>query len=179
MGAVAHARVRERQILALRAFALEQIHRAALVRYLRDYRVVGVERTQTLREFHGILDPRDATLTAHREYLLAASSQVSATELLELVNDHSGTELLGDYERAYGQFFSMFCEGSRAKQNRESYLLDGLLPEVRGVATRLRRRLLEGATPKARLFSAGLRAHDSAHALTIESATLLTLPRRT
>src|SRR6185295_18730697 len=123
MGAVAHAHARERQILALRAFALEQIHRAALVRYLRDYRVVGVQRTQTLREFHGIVDQRDATLTAHREYVLAASSQVSATELLQLVDDRCGAELLGDYERAYGQFFSMFCESARAHQNRESYLL--------------------------------------------------------
>jgi hypothetical protein len=179
MQAVAGARLRERQILALRAFALEQVHRAALVRYLRDYRVVGIERTQTLREFHGILDQRDATLTAHREYLLAASSQVSAVELLQLVKDHRGAELLGDYERAYGQFFSMFCEGARAKQNRQSYLLDGLLPEVRALATRLRLRVLEGDTPRTRVFAVGLKPQDGPRRLTIQSAKLVTLPSRT
>jgi hypothetical protein len=81
---------------------------------------------------------------AHRDYLLAASSQVAATEVLSLVDDKHGVELLNEYEQAYGQFFSMFCESSRAKESGETYLLSGLLPEVRVVATNLRRRILEG-----------------------------------
>ena len=48
------------------------------------------------------------------------------------------------YEHAYGQFFSMFCELSRAKQGGEPYLLGSLMPEVRTVATNLRRRILAG-----------------------------------
>ena len=110
MGAVADARLRQRQILALRAFALEQVHGSALVRYLRDYHVVGASRDRTLHDFFGVADSRDAALRAHRDYVLAASSQVCAVDLLELANDDYGVELLGDYEQAYGQFFSMFCE---------------------------------------------------------------------
>jgi hypothetical protein len=144
MGAIAHAQLRPRQILGLRAFALEQVHGTALVRYLRDYGVVGDVRDRTLREFFGVADSRDAALAAHRDYLLAASSQVCAVELLGLANDAKGVELLGDYELAYSQFFSMYCEWSRARRIGEPYMLASLLPDVRKVATTLRRRILEG-----------------------------------
>jgi hypothetical protein len=86
---------------------------------------------------------------AHRDYLLAASSQVCATDLLALANDDRGVELLSDYEQAYAQFFSMFCESARAKQAGEAYLLEGLLPEVRGVAANLRRRILDSDSRRA------------------------------
>jgi hypothetical protein len=171
MDAVANARRRERQTLTLRAFALEQVHRAALIRYLRDYHVVGEQRAQTLREFHGVVDTRDATVAAHRDYLLAASSQVCATELLELVDDDHGIELVQSYERAYGQFFSMFCEYSRARQAGEPYLLSSLLPEVRAVAARLRARVLAndaGRVPH-RTRDGG---RASTQALSIQSASL-------
>jgi hypothetical protein len=144
MSAVASARVRQRQVLALRAIALEQIHGSALVRYLRDCHIVGEARDQTLREFFGIVDAREATLLAHRDYLLAASSQICAVELLDLADDRRGVELLTEYEQAYGQFFGMFCESARAKQGGEPYLLVSLLPEVRSVAASLRRRVFEG-----------------------------------
>jgi hypothetical protein len=144
MGAVADARARQRQVLALRAFALEQVHGSALVRYLRDYGVVGDARNRTLGEFFGVVDSREAALLAHRDYLLSASSQICAVQLLDLANDARGVELLVAYEQAYGQFFSMFCESSRAKQNGEPYLLGSLMPEVRTVATKLRRRILDG-----------------------------------
>lgn len=144
MGIVANARVRPRQVLALRAFALEQVHRAALVRYLRDYRVVGRAREQTLRDFHGVIDSREAALAEHRDYLLATTNHVCAAELLDLADDAPGTELLGEYERAYGQFFRLFCEQSRAAYRREPYLLESLLPEVRATAAFVRRQILNG-----------------------------------
>jgi hypothetical protein len=178
MGVIADARRRERQTLALRAFALEQIHHAALVRYLREYRIAGEARAQTLREFHGIVDERDATLAAHREYLLAASSQVSAAELLQLIDDSRGLECLGDYERAYAQFFSLFCERSRAQQNGQSYLLESLLPEVRAVTTRLRARVLQADTPSTRVFASDLRPQEPARRLTIQTARLVRGPGR-
>jgi len=158
MGSVADARVRARQILALRAFVLEQIHRAALVRYLRDYHVVGHAREQTLRDFHGIVDPRDAALAAHRDYQLATTNHLCGAGLLELADDTGGVELLGEYERAYGQFLRLFCESSRAEHGREPYLLDSLLPEVRAVAARVRWRILDGDVARrvgARRASAG------------------------
>jgi hypothetical protein len=143
MSVVAGAYRRERQLLTLRTFALEQVHRTALVRYLRDHRVVGTAREQTLREFHRIMDPEESALVEHRNYVLAASSQLCATDLLELAGDQGGLELLSNYELAYGQFFSMFCEYSRARQNGRPYLLASLLPEVRGTVRRLHARILD------------------------------------
>ena len=175
MGAVADARLRQRQILALRAFALEQVHGSALVRYLRDHHVVGASRDRTLHDFFGVADSRDAALRAHRDYVLAASSQVCAVDLLELANDSYGVQLLGDYEQAYGQFFSMFCESSRSRQAGEPYLLSSLLPEVRTVASKLRRRILEGDSRRER--RAEPQRLPPRGVLSIQSHTLVRLPR--
>jgi hypothetical protein len=173
MVVVADMRRRQRQVLALRAFSLEQIHGSALVRYLRDYHVVGAARDRTLQEFFGVADSRDAALMAHRDYVLAASSQVCANDLLALANDDHGVELLNDYENAYAQFFSMFCESARAKQDGQPYLLEGLLPEVRVVAANLRRRILEGDSRRTP------RPQQSRHVrpLAIQSHALVRLPR--
>jgi hypothetical protein len=144
METVAERGRRELQILALRGICVERLHRAALVRYFRDYRVTGPERDQTLREFYGVLEPRDAAVMEHRNYLVAASTQLCATELLELAGDHQGVELVRSYESAYMQYFSLFCERARALQNRETFLLGALLPEVHGAAERLRLRIVSG-----------------------------------
>jgi hypothetical protein len=68
MGIVAARRERELQILTLRVIAIDQTHRTALVRYLRDYGVRGAARTATLRDFYGVLDADEAALTEHRNY---------------------------------------------------------------------------------------------------------------
>ncbi len=146
MGTVADARRRERQILALRGFSIQQVHRSALVRYLRDFRITGAAREQTLADFYGVLDHREAAVIEHRSFVLAASSQICAADVLELVGDDAGVHLLHNYELAYGQFFSMFCDYSRAKRSGESYLLTALLPEVRVTAARLRGRMLDSSS---------------------------------
>ncbi len=177
MGAVADVRIRARQVLALRAFALEQTHRAALVRYLRDYHVVGHAREQTLRDFHGVIDSRDAALAEHRDYLLASTNHVCATGLLELADDAGGVDLLSEYERAYGQFFRLFCEYSRAQHGREPYLLESLLPEVRAVAAGVRRRILDGDVTRRGALGGTRRA--SRGALAIQAITVRPRPRDT
>jgi hypothetical protein len=149
MGAVASVRLRRQQVLALRAFGLEQIHRSALVRYLREQRVVGEARDRTLGTFFGTADPRAAALFAHREYLLAMSSNVCAMELLDLASDSRGVELLTEYEQTYGEFFSMFCESTLAKEADKPYMVASLLPEVRATAADLRRRVLESDSRRA------------------------------
>jgi hypothetical protein len=144
MGTVAVMRRRHRQVLALRALSLRQIHGSALVRYLRENHVIGPARVRTLRLFFGVADASNATLIAHRDYLLSATSQVCTTELLALANDVRGVQLLHDYEIVYGQFFGVFCAATCARQGDEPYLLGGLLPEVRLAAANLRRKILEG-----------------------------------
>ena len=143
MGVVAGERRRLRQVLSLRSLSVEQIHRAALVGYFRERHVAGEARAQTLREFYGVTDPSEAAIIEHRSYVLAASSQFCAADILEMIGDRQGLELLRSYELAYGQYFAMFCERARARQAGVSYLLAALIPEVRDVAARIRARLMD------------------------------------
>jgi hypothetical protein len=147
MHSVADARLREPQVLQLRGIAMEQVHRTAIVNYLRLGRVTGAARDQTLALFHGISDLRDATLAEHRNYLLAASTQVCAFQLLDLVGDREGLRLVRRYDLAYAQYFAMFCDRARTLQKGKRYLLESLLPEVRGVADGLRRRIVGAPLP--------------------------------
>ena len=175
MGAVAEARIRQPQILALRAFALESIHGSALVSYLRDYAIKGEARDRMLRSFFGVADARKAALIAHRDYLLAASSQVCAMELLDLANDSRGIELLIEYQQAYGRFFMLLCESSRAHREGDPGVHSSLLPEVRTAATSLRRRILESDSRRSRRVQVEHLARD--RTLGIQSYKLMRHPR--
>ena len=157
MRAVASTQRRERQVLRLRSIAVEQVHRTAVVDYLRLGRVTGTAREQTLRLFHGLSDPRDAALAEHRTYVLAAPTRFCTYDLLALVGDDAGLDLIRHYELAYAQYFSMYCERERARQARRPYLLESLLPEVKSVADRLRLQIVD-----ARLTSAVLRRAEAA-----------------
>ena len=144
MHAVAVSKRRELQILRLRAVTVEQVHRTALVRYLRDHAISGAARDEALREFYGLVDSRRAAVAEHRNYLLAASTQLCAGDLLELVGDDKGLDLIRVYESMYGQYFSMFCDRARAVRRRAPYLLSSLIPETRSGADRMRERILSG-----------------------------------
>ena len=143
MVVVANERRRPRQIMSLRSISVGQVHRAALVSYLRERQISSHGRDATLREFYGVLDPTEAAILEHRNYLLAASTKFCAADILGMAGDERGLELLHSYELAYGQYFAMFCERARARQAGASYLLAALIPEVRDVAGRIRARLLD------------------------------------
>lgn len=138
MRGVANAERRDPQVLMLRGVAIEQVHRTAVVDYLRLGGVTGRDRDLTLAMFHGAGDARDAALAEHRAYLLAASTHVCTQDLLGLVGDREGVELVRRYELAYRQYFAMYCDRERARAHGKAYLLESLLPEVRTVAERLR-----------------------------------------
>jgi hypothetical protein len=151
MTMVSRGRSRERQIVSLRLVATEQIHRQALVRYLRDNHIRSEQRDLVLKEFYGPLDSRNAVLAAHREYTQAVSSHVCATDLIELCADRHGAKMLHQYEYAYGLYFAMHCDRARAISQGRTYLLGALLPEVKAGAKGLRDSLLSGErlpTPK-------------------------------
>ena len=139
---VAEERRRERQLNELRVVAVGQIHRAALVRHLRDNEIKGLERDRLLTEFYGYIDPQCAVLAEHRNYMQAVSSEVCAVDLLELGGDRRGAALVRDYERKYGIYFSMYCDRAGARLAGRPYLLSTLLPEVKSNATGARERLL-------------------------------------
>lgn len=141
---VAEDRQRERQILGLRLVATQQVHRAALVRYLRENMISGPRRDRLLKEFYGTLDIECAVLAEHRGYTQAVSSQLCAVDLLEMCNDHYGAAMIGHYEREYGTFFAIYCDRVRALSEGRPYLLASLMPEVRARAQNLRRKIVSG-----------------------------------
>ena len=189
MTVVAGERRRPRQILSLRAISVEQIHRAALVSYLRDWQVAGRARDQTLREFYGVTDPGEAAIIEHRSYLVAASTQFCAADILEMAGDRQGLALLRSYEIAYGQYFAMFCERARAREAGAAYPLAALIAEVRDVAGRIRARIMDDrsvaappiAAPHGQAASGGRRREEnpvrSSNACAI-SSTSRSRPRR-
>lgn len=144
MQTVARQQRRDDQILALRAVSLQQIHRTALVRVVRERGITGAARDTLLREFYGVLDPREAAITEHRNYLDAASTAICVAELLSLADDDDGVLLLKRYETAYHEYFGMFCDRSRVSRGNQRGLVDALLPEMRMEAEGLRRRVLAG-----------------------------------
>jgi hypothetical protein len=152
MWTVAGARQREAQTCKLRLVATHQIHRAALVRHLRDNEVVGASRAQLFAEFYGPLDSDCAVLAEHRNYQQAVSSQLCATDLLQLVGDRHGLELLEAYQQQYGLYFAMYCDRLLARLNHRPYILSSLVPEVRATAGNLRQMLVAGhSLPSRRL----------------------------
>ncbi len=144
MVTVAERARRDRQILALRSFHLQQIHRSALVRYLREHMVTGADRDLTLQEFYGVMDTRRAALAEHKTYLISASSQLCTNRLLDLVGDHRGLKLLQDYQGIYNEYFAMFCDNARAARRDSAYLLHGLIPDAKAEAEAVRERILGG-----------------------------------
>jgi hypothetical protein len=144
MWAVARGKQREVQLKALRLVATEQIHRAALVRHLRENQIVGRERNVLLGEFYGSRDAACAVLAEHRVYRQAVSSQLCAADLLELSGDRLGLDLLRAYERDFGLYFAMYCDRARARRDGRPYVLASLLPEIKTGAETLRRRILSG-----------------------------------
>lgn len=144
MKAIAKAKLRERQITRLRGLAVGQIHRAALVRHLRANEITGKDRDLLLQEFFGPRDAECAILTEHRNYILAASSQVCAVDLLDLTGDRYGIKLVSRYQEEFGLFFAMYCDRARAQHYGRPYLLEGLIPEIRDEATRIRQMLMGG-----------------------------------
>lgn len=153
MTRVASARQRDRQLVGLRGVGVEQIHRTALVRYLREYQVTGSRRDETLRDFYNAWDPQRAVLAEHKGYIIAASSQFCAFDLLEMAGDTRGLDMLQRYEAVYGHFFSMFCDQARAVRRGKLYLLDGLVPEIRDNANKLRERILSGLLLPSRRYA--------------------------
>ena len=134
----------ESQLLDLRRACIEELHRAALVRTLRDFDVSREERDRTLCLFSGVANARKAAVLEHRNYLQAATSQLCTTRLLALAGDTRGRELISRYERAFAQHFRLFCEQTRRGEAGHHRLLDELRQKVTWVARGLLKRILGG-----------------------------------
>lgn len=152
MTQVAHSKHRREQIIQLRRNAIQQVHKTALVRYLRDYRITGKDRALTLAEFHWVTDTLQAAITEHNIYLMSASTGYCAEALLAMVEDKHGLEMIQNYRETYGQFFAMYCGRARARRRGRRYLLSGLIPELQLNAAKAREELLAGHCMPPQIF---------------------------
>lgn len=154
---VAEWKHRQKQILQLRNAAVQQVHKTALVRYLKEYHITGKARDLTLAEFHGVTDPVQAAINEHHTYLLSASTGYCAEHLLAMVDDTHGLEMIQEYRQIYDQFFALYCGQARAIRRQKQYLLAGFVPEFRATATRSREAILAGHHMPPEVFRVRLR----------------------
>lgn len=154
-----------RQAMELRRIALSMIHRRGLVDYLRGWKVTGERRAQLLRMFYGCIDHREAVITEHRQFIMAASSGLCAEALVDAVNDANGFKLLERYQQLYAQYFQVFCQHSHAELAGETELAAALKPgmlEQRSYANLVRRQILVQPPVRARLRFVPLSAIERA-----------------
>ncbi|MBS0611616.1 MAG: hypothetical protein JSS24_00405 [Proteobacteria bacterium] len=154
MREVAHCNAQVAQAMELRKIALRLIHRRGLVDYLRSWKITGDHRVQLFNMFYGCTDYREAVITEHRHYVMAASSGLCTEVLVDAVNDSNGFKLLARYQQLYAQYFQMFSEYSRVEYRGEVELAAALKPtmlEHRSYANLVRRQILVQPPMKARL----------------------------
>ena len=133
------------QAMELRKLAVQLIHRRGMVDYLRGFNIVGEHRQQLFNIFYGRTDYREAVITEHRQYVMAASSGYCAEVLVDAVHDANGFKLLERYHSLYAQYFQIFSQYSRAEFIGEAELAGALKPtmlEHRAYANLVRRQIL-------------------------------------
>jgi hypothetical protein len=152
------------QAMALRQMAVRLVHRRGLVDYLRNHQITGGHREQLFQMFYGRTDYREAVITEHRQYVMAASSGYCAEVLVDAVHDANGFKLLERYQSLYTQYFQIFSQYSRAEYAGDEELAGALRPtmlEHRSYANLVRRQILVEPPTKARLrFSPFQRAQS-------------------
>ena len=154
MRLVAQAPRQVQQAMALRKLAVQLIHRRGMVDYLRAFQITGNHRQQLFNMFYGCTDYREAVITEHRQYVMAASSGYCAEVLVDAVNDANGFKLLERYQYLYSQYFQIFSQYSRADFCGDVELAGALKPtmlEHRSYANLVRRQILVEPPIKARL----------------------------
>ena len=133
---VAEQSRRAPQLIELRLAETRLTHNRALINYIRKNRVTGDRRDRVFAAFYGSRDTTDAILKEHRAYMVAVSSRVSTDHLIDVMCDPVSKDLIRQYEKAYDQYFEMFCFVASAN---DSAVADALRETMKDVAARARR----------------------------------------
>jgi hypothetical protein len=140
-----HKRV-EGQVVALRATALNLVHRKGLFEYLRERQPTGKRRRRLFKLFYGYRDYTNALLAEHGNYVRCSSSYLCAQYLAEhLMHDEALTEPLAIYEHRFAEYFRAFCDGELAETEEEKIRaepLDALRPLLKFQLTEARQAIL-------------------------------------
>ena len=143
MKTVAEPTSEEAQVYLLRRTAISLTHRQALFGYLRDKAITGRRRHVLFRAFHGQLDYVNAVIAEHGHFLRAASSTLCATHLgLKIWHETTFDGALAEYEEAYTNYFSVFCDCVIAEAERRDQSTRPLLLYLKAEAACQRVELL-------------------------------------
>lgn len=117
----------EAQVVALRAVAMNLVHRKALFEYLRERQLTGRKRRRVFQLFYGYRDYSNAVLAEHGNYVRCSSSYLCAQHLAEhLMHDAAVAEPMQLYEERFAEFFRAFCDGELAQSEEERQAVESL-----------------------------------------------------
>ena len=143
MKTVAEPSSEQAQLHILRRTTISLTHRQALFRYLRDNAITGRRRHILFRAFHGQLDYVNAVIAEHGQFNRAASSALCATHLgLKIWHETTFDQALAEYEEAYSNYFSVFCDCVIAETEHRDLSTRSLLLYLKAEAMRQRAELL-------------------------------------
>ncbi len=110
----------EAQVVALRAAAMNLVHRKALFEYLRERQLTSRKRRRLFQMFYGYREYSNAVIAEHGNYVRCSSSYVCAQYLSEqLMHDAAVAEPMQLYEERFAEFFRAFCDGELAETDEE------------------------------------------------------------
>jgi hypothetical protein len=138
---IAEERQSSGQIIKLRIFETQLVHRRALVEHVRDKKVRGAKQEKLFSLFYGPRDFQNAVLAEHRQYTIAMSSRVSADHLIDLMHDPVSTQLLQQYETVFKRYFALSCYMLKGKNEIYGNAMKPIYEETASQLKRIRRRI--------------------------------------
>lgn len=140
---VAEESRRAPQLVELRKAEVRLTHKRALIDYVRKHRVKGAARDRVFAAFYGPKETTDAIVTEHRQYMVAVSSRISTDHLIDLMADPVSKDLVRLYERAYDQYFELYCFAASVEDGAMTHAVRAAMGDVAQRAKRIRKRLGE------------------------------------
>jgi hypothetical protein len=114
-----------RQVVALRATALNLLHRKAVFEYLQDRQLTLVQRQRLMAMFHTLQDYASSLIVEHGNYVRGASSYWCSHHLARcLMKDAVFAEPLLLYEERYTDYFRVFCDVELAETDSEKEVVE-------------------------------------------------------
>ena len=143
MSRVASASSSKGQLFTLRSIAMSLIHRKAVFECLRHEHLFGDDRHALFGYLYGPVDYANAVVTEHGHFIRASSSYYCVTELgRHLLRDATFHERLGDYEKAYDEYFSSYIHSVLPVAQSKHPFDASYLPLLKQAVDRQRHRIL-------------------------------------
>jgi hypothetical protein len=144
MRSIADVGNRNAQVTSLRQATFALVHRKALFEYLRDRKIRGEVRRQTLAHFHRVRSYSDAVIAEHETYIGSACSHLCSRHIgNELARDLAFGQPMLRYEQLYKDYFCSYCDAHFAADAVVAEQSRALLPYLKQQVYEQRRAIIE------------------------------------